>query len=116
MLTIKLSSTVIDTTPVVATPALLIPTTSAGVIAPIAEVKPNPDKPIVISPTESAPTLDVKPEGAVNEIVGDHRIVGEPIADVAETPVTPITSATFKIKSPPQVTPTSPESEEPPQP
>ena len=87
----------------------VIPTTSAGVIAPTPEVKPKLGNPIVISPRESAPTLDAKPEGAVNVIVGDNIIV-------AETPVNPITSATFKIKSPPQVTPISPTSEEPPQP
>ena len=80
-----------------------MPTTSAGVIAPTLEVKPNPDTPIVTSPTETAPTLDVKPEGAVNVTVGYNIIVGAPIADVAESPVNPTTSAGSKQYSPPHL-------------
>ena len=86
---------VIAPTPLVK-PNPVNPTTSAGVIAPTADVATCPVNPTSMSAfsfTVKEPTEEVKAPGAVNVTTGDNIIVGEPIADVAETPVSPMTSA-----------------------
>ena len=91
------------------------PTTSAGDIAPTAEVIVWPANPTISCVGVIAPTAEVAncPDKIpVKSMIG----VIDPTLEVAETPVSPMTSATFKTKSPPQETPTSPESEELPQP
>ena len=91
--------TISPTEEVIPTP--INPITSAGVIAPLADVAETPVRPRIKSSREILPTEEVA-ETPVIVPLKLEIAVGEPTLEVAPTPVKPITSATSKTYSPPQ--------------